>query len=98
MSKVIRQLLDLSLGHCYPPKACLTGSTDVFIGGIPIVRVGDNYSQDHTCGNQTHSMGPAIEGSPTVFNNGLAVHGSGHKISCGDVANNGALTVTMDEA
>lgn len=98
MSKIIRMNIDLSKGHCFAPRASKTGSLDTFVGGAPIVRAGDNYLQVHTCGSETHIMGIALEGSPTVFNNGKPVHGSGHKIQCGDTANNGSPTVIMDES
>jgi hypothetical protein len=41
-------------------------------------------------------MGIALEGSTTVFNNGLGLHCDSHKISCGDVADNGSETVIID--
>lgn len=97
MPKVIRVNIDPSFGHCFGPKPAKTGSLDTFIGGVPIVRMNDNYLQVHSCGSDTHAMGVAAEGSPTVFNNGIPVHGSGHSIQCGDKAHNGSPTVIMDE-
>lgn len=93
MSKVIRKGIDASKGHCYPPKVCLNGSQDVLVNNIPIVRVGDNYGQKHTCGDNSHSMGPATGGSSNVFANGKKVHRNGDSISCGDKANNGSNNV-----
>lgn len=91
--------LDLSQGHCFLPKNPLNGSPDVLVNGSPVVRVTDDYGQNHFCGppNNNHNMGPAIEGSTTVFANGLGIHGDSHKISCGDVADNGSMDVFIDQ-
>ncbi len=97
MPRIIRMGLDLSQGHCYNPKPSLIGSIDVFVNNLPVVRQFDSYSQIHSCGPDTHSMGIALEGSPTVFVNGLGVHRDGDKIACGDVADNGSLDVFVDE-
>jgi uncharacterized Zn-binding protein involved in type VI secretion len=97
MPKVIRSLIDLSQGHCFSPTPCLTGSPDVFAENIPVVRQFDDYGQIHFCGIIWHPMGVAIEGSPTVFVNGMGVHRDADRINCGDVADNGANTVFADE-
>jgi uncharacterized Zn-binding protein involved in type VI secretion len=97
MPKVIRVGLDFSQGHCFPPLPATMGSPDLFIGGIPVVRETDLYGLSHNCGQSNHNMGTAIEGSQTVFNHGLGLHGDSHKISCGDVADNGSTTVFIDE-
>lgn len=98
MPRIIRTLIDPSQGHCFTPKPALTGSIDVLINNLPAVRQFDSYGQIHSCGNNTHSMGAALEGSFTVFINGLGVHRDGDKISCGDVADNGSLDVFADES
>lgn len=100
MPKVIRVGVDLSQGHCFSPRVALAPNNpnpDLFINGIPVMRVGDIYGLPHNCGNSNHTMGPAIEGSQTVFNQGLGLHGDSHKINCGDVADNGSPDVFIDE-
>ncbi len=97
MGRVIRALTDLSQGHCFNPTFSLAGSLDVKINSFPAVRMTDNYGQKHYCGLADHDMGPAIEGSPNVFVNGLPIHRDGDKISCGDVADNGSPDVFANE-
>lgn len=93
MPQIIRKGVDPSKGHCYSPKACLNGSNDVFVNNLSVVRVGDNYNQEHSCGDSSHSMGIAITGSETVFANGKPIHRKGDSIACGDKGNNGSPNV-----
>ena len=94
MARIIRKGVDLSQGHCYSPKVCLTGSPDVYIEGHPVVRAGvDNYTQIHNCGSHKHNMGYASQGSPNVFVNGAPMHRSGDLIQCGDRGFNGSISV-----
>jgi uncharacterized Zn-binding protein involved in type VI secretion len=90
---VFRANTDYSQGHCYGPRKCLNGSSDVFVNGKPVVRKTDNYGQTHTCGDDTHSMGPAVVGSSTVLVNGLGIHRTGDLISCTDRAGLGSPDV-----
>ena len=96
MAKAIRATQDKSQGHCYSPTVPLVGSFNVLVNGFPVVRQGDNYGQSHSCGNSNHNMGIALEGSPTVFANGLPIHRDADKIQCGDVADNGSPNVFID--
>lgn len=94
MARIIRKNVDLSQGHCYPPRVCLMGSDDVFVEGIGAVRAGiDNYGQVHTCHHNSHSMGLALIGSSNVFVNGAPLHRNGDLVQCGDRGFNGSTTV-----
>ena len=93
MPSVFRAALDLSVGHCYGPRPCLNGSPNVFANGIAIVRVGDDYSQVHSCGDNSHGMGIASTGSATVKINGRPAHRTGDSVACGDVAGIGSPDV-----
>jgi uncharacterized Zn-binding protein involved in type VI secretion len=93
MPQIFRANTDISTGHCYGPKPCLIGSPDVFVNNKPVVRIGDNYSQTHTCGNDTHVMGVAATGSSTVLVNNKGVHRTGDLVQCGDIAGIGSPDV-----
>ncbi len=95
MKPIIRVGIDYSLGHCWPPAPAVQGSPNVFIGGIPVVRVGDLYpTHPGSCGAAgPHPMGIAATGSETVFINGKPLHRQGDLISCGDIANFGSKDV-----
>lgn len=95
--RVIRKLVDLSQGHCYGPRPCLSGSDDVLIEGFGVVRAfKDNYFQNHSCGSHHHDMGVAFQGSPDVFVNGFPVHRNGDLIQCGDRGGNGSISVFVN--
>ena len=71
-------------GHgCYPPRPSTSGSSDVFVEGIAVLRAGDSYAP-HTCGDSTHG-GAMAEGSGTVTANGHAVVRIGDGVDCGSV-------------
>jgi len=91
MPAVIRKGVDKSAGHCFSPRPADTGSRDVIINGIGVVRVGDHYPT-HICGIAAHD-GHASEGSQTVFANGRAVTRIADAISCGDTAAAGSPNV-----
>jgi len=94
MARIIRKGIDLSQGHCYSPRVCLTGSDNVFVEGLSVVRaLLDDYGQTHSCGHSHHSMGPGVQGSPNVFVNGMPIHRNGDLIQCGDRGGNGSTTV-----
>lgn len=93
MPSIFRANIDLSQGHCYGPRLCLTGSTDVFVNGYSPVRQTDAYNQTHNCNDDSHNMGVALQGSTTVFINGLGVHRTGDAVTCGDKAGQGSPDV-----
>jgi uncharacterized Zn-binding protein involved in type VI secretion len=93
MPPIFRANTDFSIGHCYGPRTCLIGSPDVLVNGKNVVRIGDNYSQTHTCNDNTHVMGVAARGSSTVFVNNKGVHRTGDLVQCGDTAGIGSPDV-----
>jgi uncharacterized Zn-binding protein involved in type VI secretion len=95
MAAAVRQGMDPSAGHCYPPRAADAGSGDVIVNGAGLVRVGDHYPT-HQCGNSSHD-GTASSGSATVIVNGKAAHRIGDDISCGDVAAGGSADVFIGD-
>lgn len=88
----IRMGVDASVGHCFPPRPADSGSPNVFVNGIAVVRVGDHYPT-HSCPPYPPHDGNASVGSSTVFVNGKALHRNGDAISCGDTATNGSPNV-----
>lgn len=91
MSAVMREG-DLSVGHDgWPPRPSIQRSSNVFINGIPCVRVTDSY--DIHCKIRECHGGKASGGSSTVFVNGLAIHRTGDAIDCGDTAGTGSPNV-----
>jgi uncharacterized Zn-binding protein involved in type VI secretion len=90
--------INLTQGHCWAPTLPQAGSQNVYVENFPAVRVGDAFI-DHTPGctpiPTTHSVIPVM-GSTTVFVNNLPLVRDGDPMACGDVADNGALTVYAD--
>ena len=91
MPAIVR-LGDESTGHgCFPARPNDTASTDVFINGRGVHRVGDHWIT-HCCGPSCHD-GNEATGSPNVFVNGKAVARIGDTISCGDFDATGSPNV-----
>lgn len=92
---VVRMGIDLCTGHPGPgffmSRPALAGSPDVFVEGIPIVRVGDMWAP-HT-NRQTVHQGSGATGSPTVFANGVPIQRIGDLIDCGSLCMMGSITV-----
>ncbi len=87
---------NLTQGHCWDPTSPESGSPDVFIKNLPIVRVGDAYIPHVPgCTTPTPTTHPVIPifGSPNVFVNGIPIVRDGDPMGCGDVANGGEVTV-----
>jgi len=57
-------------------------SSDVYVNGIPLARVGSLYAQ-HKCGKSKHGPSPLAAGSGTVFNNNIAIGRQGDPVACG---------------
>lgn len=92
MGTGVARVGDLCTGHgCFPPRAAISGSPNVFVNGIPVVRVDDSWA-NHTCGNNTHG-GTTVTGSSFFFVNGKAVARIGDSISCGSVVAAGSGNV-----
>lgn len=87
----VTRLGDLASGHgCWPEHPSIEASSDVFVNGIPVVRVGDAY-QPHTCVT-THG-GSLATGSSTVFVNGKPIGRIGDLVSCGSTVIEGSENV-----
>ena len=72
-----------SSGHgCFPPQTATVGSTDVFINGSLVHRVGDSWTV-HCCKNKGCHSGTLITGSSSVFVNGISAGRVGDLIGCG---------------
>lgn len=85
---VVRVGIDLCSGHSvFPPRPAITGSPDVFVNGVPVVRLTDMWD--------THGQhgGQSITGSETVFVNGLPLCTVGDLIDCGSQMINGSADV-----
>lgn len=92
MPAVVR-IGDNSTGHgCYPAMSATTGSNNVFVNGIAVVRVGD-YWNSHACPATPPHDGTASAGSSSVFVNRRAIMRVGDAISCGDTAGQGSENV-----
>jgi uncharacterized Zn-binding protein involved in type VI secretion len=88
------RLGDSGTGHgCWPPRANVAGSPDVFINDRAAHRVGDGWAA-HTCPAipETHA-GSLAAGSGTVFVNGRALGRIGDPVSCGSAAATGSPDV-----
>ena len=90
MRRIIRKKVDISTGHCYSPRPCITGSPNVFVNNISATRAGDFYP-NHCCGPSCHTGN--AQSSSNVFVNNRPVHRSGDPVSCGDTASNGSPNV-----
>ena len=78
----ITRLGDPCTGHgCFPPRPSTSAATSVFVNGIAVHRVGDNWAT-HCCGPACHASVLA-QGSGSVFAEGQAVGRIGDPVACG---------------
>lgn len=85
---------DICSGHgCWPSRPSVGGSPNVFINGIPALRVGDAWAA-HTCPiiPETHASVQA-SGSSTVFCNGIPLARVGDAVACGSSVASGSPNV-----
>jgi uncharacterized Zn-binding protein involved in type VI secretion len=88
----VTRLGDFCSGHgCYPPRPNDEASSDVFVNGLGVHRLGDHWVV-HCCQNDCHD-GVAATGSPTVFVNGQPAVRIGDFVSCGSVSAQGSPRV-----
>lgn len=88
---------DTCTGHgCFPPRANVQGSPDVFVNNIPQHRQTDGWAS-HCCGDPCHSSQMA-RGSPTVFANNLEAARIGDPVACGSAAAVGSPDVFIGES
>jgi uncharacterized Zn-binding protein involved in type VI secretion len=72
----------------------LTGSSDVFIDGMPAATVGDKVAKHSKKG--PHKAATLVSGSPDVFVNGKPLVRQGDPASCGHPAT-GSSTVKVND-
>ncbi len=91
----VTRLGDVCTGHgCFPPRPSISSSSNVFVNGIPVVRVGDDYAP-HGCSNCRPHPGKLASGSATVFVNGRPVGRVGDAVSCGSFVAAGSPDVII---
>lgn len=79
-------------GHgCFPPRRCVSASSDVFVEGRAVHRQTDKWDF-HRCKKKVHSSILA-GGSGTVFVNGLGIGRIGDGVACGSRVMTGVGTV-----
>lgn len=87
------RLGDLCTGHgCFPPRPSIAASPNVFVNGIPKLRVSDPYAV-HDCADCADHGGVVQAGSQTVFVNGLAAARIGDPVDCGSAIAEGSTNV-----
>ena len=89
------RLGDMSTGHphCYPATPAVEASTDVFVNGKGLVRIGDTWASHGACSDHSPHSGSSSGGSATVFINGKGAVRIGDDISCGDTVAEGSSSV-----
>ena len=95
------RLGDICTGHvCWPSRANIEGSPNVFVNGIPLHRQGDGWSV-HCC---THPGVPhgchgsvLASGSSTVFVNGKQAGRVGDSVACGGTVATGSPNVFIGD-
>ena len=74
---------DTCTGHgCFPPRASVQGSGNVFVNSITVNRQSDGWAT-HCCPPPTCHGSVLSSGSSTVFANGLQVGRIGDPVACG---------------
>lgn len=83
MAALAARLYDICTGHgCYPPRPCISASSNVLINGRGAMRVGDRFSS-HCCPKRGCHTGNLSSGGTTVLINNKAVGRIGDPVSCG---------------
>ncbi len=88
------RLGDICTGHaCFPPRANIQGSPDVFINGIPAHRQGDAWAV-HCCTHPDipHGCHASVlaSGSGSVYINGKQAGRVGDPVACGGTVATGS--------
>lgn len=93
MTVPVTRLGDLASSHeCFPTIRNIQGSPNVFVNGLPVVRLGDPY-EPHSCPDHGIHQGQIVSGSSTVFVNGLPIARIGDPLNCGSRVIMGSPTV-----
>ena len=75
----------------------MSGSWDVLIDGLPVVRVGDLW-EAHGCSVCAPHDAIQASGSPNVLINGIPVARIGDSLSCGSTNLSGSGVTIIDES
>lgn len=94
MPSVVRKGDTASSHGSFPSTAVKSGSSNVFINGLPCSRKGDSCDS-HSDGYSTHSRSVS-GGSSTVFVNGVPIARVGDAVSCGGTLSNGSPNVNAN--
>ena len=91
------RLADICTGHeCWPPRANIEGSPNVFVNGRAWHRQGDGWAvhccTHHDCPHGCHGSALA-SGSSTVFVNGKEAGRIGDPVACGGTVATGSGNV-----
>lgn len=91
---------DVGSSHAchFPPSIATGGSPDVFVNGLPAMRVGDEYAPHgcSVCPEGSHGR-KLSQGSRSVFINGLPSGRIGDAIDCGGHAQTGSANVFIGD-
>jgi len=92
MPKVTR-LGDVCTGHgCFPSRPSVQGSQNVFVNGIPVIRLGDPYAA-HGCAVCVPHGAVLQAGSTMVMVNNRPIGRVGDPLSCGSLVQVGSPNV-----
>lgn len=92
MTRAATRIGDVCTGHgCWPPRANIQGSSNVFINGIGAHRNGDKW-EVHCCGDSCHDSS-TVKTSSSVFINGKGAARVGDLIGCGSAIAQGSSNV-----
>ena len=91
------RLADTCSGHapCYPPRNNVAASTDVFVNGRGVHRLGDSWAP-HGSGDCRPHGSQLASGSPNVFTNGLPTGRLGDSVACGSNVASASLDVIIN--
>lgn len=89
----VTRLGDRCTGHgCWPPRHSTSAAASVFVNGIAVHRVGDDWAP-HGCSVCPPHASVLSEGSSTVFAEGKGVGRVGDPVACGSRVAQGSLNV-----
>lgn len=87
------RLGDNNTGHdACPPVPLVSASTNVFVNGKGLGRIGDTYAS-HGCVDHPPHSGQISSGSSSVFANGINAARIGDSVSCGGSVAEGSSDV-----
>ena len=89
----VTRLGDMCTGHgAFPPRPSTSGSSNVFVNGIPVHRKGDSWASHCNPKPSCHG-GTLATGSSTVFANGKDIGRIGDPVDCGSSVATGSSNV-----